>query len=139
MYRFILFSIIGCFLFICGELVISDHLAARSNYKSTDKNVAFISDLEYGLFSHYVWSGGGGTVDQNGIPSKSIREQLNTFDVQHDLHDFTPADKARFDYKFKGDTTFNFDKWNQYLSEMYLEIAYRFEGKMAKNLLQPDW
>jgi len=169
---------------------------------STDTQSALISNLKYGLFSHYVWAGGSGTADQNGVPSKSIQEQINTFDVQqyakdcksygvqyviftawhaqmnplyyspvyrkwrnnaeqnnpdkndrdiiaeladalktegidlflythpNNLHDFTSADKAKFDYKQMGDTTFNFSKWNDYLSEMYSEISKRYKGKI---------
>jgi hypothetical protein len=172
------------------------------NSISGDSDVAFISDLKYGLFSHYVWAGGGGTADQNGMPSKSIQEQINTFDVKqyandcksfgvqyviftawhvrmnhlyyspvyrkwrdnaennnpkkndrdliaeladalkaegidlflythpNDLHDFTSADKAKFDYRQMGDTTFNYSKWNDYLSEMYSEISKRYKGKI---------
>lgn len=173
-----------------------------SSTKSTDKDKAFILDLKYGLFSHYVWAGGSGAADLNGVASKNIQEQINTFDVQqyardcksfgaqyviftawharmnplyyspvyrrwrdnaevnnpdkndrdliaelavalkaegidlflythpNDLHDFTPTDKAKFDYKQMGDTTFNYSKWNDYLSEMYTEIAKRYKGKI---------
>jgi hypothetical protein len=172
------------------------------NLTANNKAEASISNLKYGLFSHYVWPGGGGAVDQNGVPSKSIQEQINTFDVKqyakdcksfgvqyviftawharmnplyyspvyrkwrdsaaknnpdkndkdliaelanalktegidlflythpNDLHDFTPADKAKFDYKNRGDTTFNFPKWNDYLTEMYSEISKRYKGKI---------
>ena len=186
-------SLIFLFLISTGKPLLAQH-------RSGDENP--VSSLKFGLFSHYVWPGGGGTVDQNGVPSKSIHEQINTFDVKqyakdcksfgvqyviftawharmnplyyspvyrkwrdnpeknnpdknnrdliaelanalktegidlflythpNDLHDFTPADKAKFDYKQMGDTTFNFPKWNDYLSEMYSEISKRYKGKI---------
>ena len=184
-------GLIFVFLISAGKPLIAQHIRTGENP---------ISNLKFGLFSHYVWSGENGTKDLNGIPSKSIREQINTFDVKqyikdcksfgiqyviftawharmnplyyspvyrkwrdnpeknnpdkndrdliaelanalkaagidlflythpNDLHDFTLADKAKFDYKQMGDTTFNFPKWNDYLSEMYSEISKRYKG-----------
>lgn len=175
---------------------------AEINPIKIDKDVAFILDFKYGLFSHYVWAGESGTTDKDGVPSKNIQEQINTFDVQqyahdcksfgvqyviftawharmnplyyssvyrkwrdnaevnnpnkddrdliaeladalkvegiylflythpNDLHDFTSVDKAKFDYKHMGDTTFNYSKWNNYLTEMYSEISKRYKGKI---------
>lgn len=33
---------------------------------------AFVKNLKYGIFSHYVWSGSG-TIDNNGFPAKTIK------------------------------------------------------------------
>lgn len=203
MYKLTILPLITFFLFISSESFISvDKTGQKKISKPAGEYIDFVSDLRYGLFSHYVWGGGGGTVDQFGVPSKTIHEQINTFDVRqyiediknfgvqyviftawhfrmnplyfspvyrkwrengelnnpdendrdliaelaaalkaegidlflythpNDLHDFTPADQAKFDYKYKGDTTFNFNKWNLYLNEMYSEIAKRYKGQI---------
>ena len=162
--------------------------------------VAFVKNLKYGIFSHYVWSGSG-TADINGFPAKTIKAQLDDFDVSeyakdcknfgaqyvvftawhagmnplynspvyrkwrsvvannpgaadrdilseladalhkehidlflythpNDLHDFSEGDKKLFDYKYQGDTTFNYKLWNDYLGEMYAEITKRYKGKI---------
>ena len=59
----------------------------KVNHISNEKEVAFIFDLKYGLFSHYVWAGGSGTTDQSGKPAKNIQEQINTFDVSQYVRD----------------------------------------------------
>lgn len=48
----------------------------------------------------------------------------------NDLHDFSDADKATFDYKYRGDTSFDYEKWNDYLNAQYEEVTTRYKGKI---------
>lgn len=60
-------------------------LKPKITLNPVDQEVAFILDLKYGLFSHYVW--GLKTVDLNGSSVKSIPEKINTFDVRQYTRD----------------------------------------------------
>ena len=81
---FILAFTFSAFALVRGQISeIWDKVISKSSNSSIskDKDAVLDSGLKYGLFSHSVWPGGGGTADQNGIPSKSIQEQINTFDL----------------------------------------------------------
>ena len=60
------------------------------------------------------------------------KEHIDLFLYTHpnDIHDFSEADKKLFNYKYQGDTTFNYMLWNDYLKEMYAEITQRYKGKI---------
>lgn len=173
--------------------------------KSTEEDVAFMKDLEYGLFFHYIWGGQGNgttTIDENGNSPDNIHDFVNNFDVDqvvedcekfnaqyviftawhykmnplynsevyrawrsdaeennpsvqdrdiimeladklsakgidlflythpNDLHDFSAEDQAKFDYKYQGDTTFDKELWNDYLTAQYKEVTERYQGKI---------
>jgi hypothetical protein len=48
----------------------------------------------------------------------------------YDIHDLYQEDQNRFDYKFRGDLTFDYDKWNDYLNAQYQELCDRYKGKI---------
>ena len=48
----------------------------------------------------------------------------------YDLHDFYEEDKERFDYKYNGDLTFDYDAWNDYVNAQYGEMCERYQGKI---------
>ncbi len=64
----------------------------------------------------------------NALSAKGIDLYLYTH--PNDIHDLSDADKAKFDYKSVGDTTFNKELWNDYLSAQYKELSERYKGKI---------
>lgn len=62
-------------------------------------------------------------LDKKGI-------DLYLYTHPYDIHDLYDEDKAKFDYKYNGDLTFDYDGWNDYLNAQYKELCERYKGKI---------
>jgi len=56
--------------------------------------------------------------------------KLYLYTHPYDLHDLYDEDKRIFDYKYRGDLTFDYTKWNDYLNDQYAELCERYRGKI---------
>lgn len=66
------------------------------------------------------------------LADKLAEKGIDLFLYTHpnDLHDFSEEDQKTFDYKYRGDTTFDKELWNDYLSQQYAELTERYQGKI---------
>lgn len=97
-------------------------LKPKISLNPIDQEVAFILDLKYALFSHYVW--GLKTVDLNDGSAKSIQEQINTFDVRQYARD---CKKFGVQYVV-------FTAWHAGMNPLYHSPGYRkWRSAIANN------